>query len=210
MSEDQTLLRSTMGGFCPRCGGPLLEGRCANPGCTLQSAPPVPRPPKAARPLWLLSAIIAVGAVVLVVIGAVALNSLRGGSAGTQTVAETQSAGQGDAADPSSPTRSVGVAPQPSSSATGPRTLSMGAEARLCTSSNGTPYSEVWAGVEATTCPFSDNVAAAYRAAGPSTTVVRTLRVHSPVTDLDYDVRCEPTIPVRCTTDTGATVYVVR
>lgn len=99
MSEDQTLLRSTMGGFCPRCGGPLLEGRCANPGCTLQSAPPVPRPPKAARPLWLLSAIIAVGAVVLVVIGAVALNSLRGGSAGTQTVAETQSAGQGDAAD---------------------------------------------------------------------------------------------------------------
>lgn len=86
----------------------------------------------------------------------------------------------------------------------------MGSDSKLCTASTGAPFTEVWSGHLETSCPFSDNVAAAYRAAGPSSTTVVHLVVHSPVTNLDYDTSCEPTIPVRCTTPTGAIVYVVR
>lgn len=202
----ETQLRPSMGGFCPRCGGPMDDGRCRNPLCTPQpTAPPTTPPPggDSSRPSFLMLALVALGSLALVVIGAVAINALRSGSDATQPVAETQTSGSGATV---TTTRAPGGS---GTTATGPRKLTMGPEARICTAGNGSAYSEVWAGVTGTSCEFSNNVAAAYRAASPSTTQVRTMRVHSPVTNLDYDVTCEPTSPVRCTTDTGATVYVM-
>lgn len=194
------------GGFCPQCGAAL-----SNEWCTACSPAPAGSAAGSAKKLPFLTnskVVVGVSGLVLaaiIVVLTVALwrehqGSLPVTAGGLGNVSVTQGSGYSTTTTSS----------RPSPASTGPTRITMGSDSKLYTASTGAPFTEVWSGHLETSCPFSDNVAAAYRAAGPSSTTVVHLVVHSPVTNLDYDTSCEPTIPVRCTTPTGAIVYVVR
>ena len=57
-----------------------------------------------------------------------------------------------------------------------------------------------------TSCEFALNVLSAYTDNGGNGSTLQ-MQVHSPVTDLDYDMTCENAAPVVCTAPTGAVVY---
>jgi cytoskeletal protein RodZ len=65
----------------------------------------------------------------------------------------------------------------------------------------------VYSGNDATSCPFAQNVGAAYAELGETTGPVTLSGVTSPVTGQSYDLTCDFTSPVRCTGGNNAVVY---
>lgn len=186
--------------FCGACGKPVLDCRC-DTSCAASPARSVGQTVRTRHVLVGASVLFGVLALVMTLYAA-----MRPHDAPGSTVAQGSPGDPGAAhgRDEQPTTPAVEEAPPARLS------VSMGPEASLCAATNGHEYTEVWSGNSETTCPFSKNVAAAYRATGPSLDRVVTVSAYSPVTDKDYVLKCEPTNPVRCSAESAtATVYIV-
>lgn len=112
-----------------------------------------------------------------------------------------------DAASSAAASPSATPSPSASASASVEGAVPQGSIACGVTGSGDT--AAVYAGHPNTSCPFAQEVATAYRAAGASGGSVQ-VTAHSPVTGKDYTLTCTGTLPTTCVADTGATVYLTN
>lgn len=130
-------------------------------------------------------------------------------SPSAQTTTSPRGTPEGTSATPeTSPPASPGQTPStsPSKAAAGP--VPAGAVACGVTGSGET--AAVFGADQNTTCPFAQNVAAAYRATGMTDGGSVTVQATSPVTGKDYTLTCTGRLPTTCVADTGATVYLTN
>jgi serine/threonine protein kinase len=164
---------------------PRREPRPASP------PPPPPRQPSPApshgssstRTAAIIGGAVVIAAGLLAAAVVIAGKGDSGSSTNTVPVSQTGSAHSG--------TGSTTPSPKPQQPTTP-------AESELTQCSTDVSVGEV------TSCPFGINVANAYRKSGGSGTV----HAYSPVTGIEYTMRCAGTAPVICTGGKGASVYI--